>query len=136
MQGRLCPDRRDQRGDADEVHDALQVVGQDVQGHFGGDLFQRLHLEVGRAHLELDGAEGMLDRLSPLVHLLLVLVEPLLDGLEDIFVLPAGHPALLARGATMLEDAALAGRAKYRHPLRPDGGSPALQTAPWPCCPR
>ena len=47
MQGRLGPHRCDQRGDADDVHDALQVVGQQVQGHFGGNPFERLHLEVG-----------------------------------------------------------------------------------------
>ncbi len=39
----------------------------------------------------------MLDRLAPLVHLL------------RMFALPAGDPALLARGATMLEAAGLAG---------------------------
>ncbi len=46
-QGRLGLHRCDQRGDADDVHDALQVVGQQMQGHFGGNLFERLHLEVG-----------------------------------------------------------------------------------------
>ena len=32
-----------------------------------------------------------------------------MDGLKDMFVFPAGNPALLARGATMLDGAALAG---------------------------
>ncbi len=66
-----------------------------MQGHFGADPLQRLHLEVGGAHPGLDGAEGMLDRLAPL------------DRLEDMFVLPAGNPALLARGALTLDSAAL-----------------------------
>ncbi len=38
-----------------------------------------------------------------------MLVEPPLDGLEDVFVLPAGNPALLARGAVHLDGAVLAG---------------------------
>ncbi len=44
--GRLCCHRRDQRGGAHDVHDALEIVGQHVQRHFGADPFQRLHLEV------------------------------------------------------------------------------------------
>ena len=51
----------------------------------------------------------MLDRFTALAHLLGMLVEPLLDGLEKVFVFPAGDPVLLARGATMLDGAALAG---------------------------
>ena len=43
---RLCSDRCDQRGDAHDVHDAFEIVGQHVQGHFGADPFQRPHLEV------------------------------------------------------------------------------------------
>ena len=38
-----------------------------------------------------------------------MLVEPLPDGLENMFVLPAGDPALPARGAAMLDGACLAG---------------------------
>ncbi len=45
---RLCrAHHRDQRADADDVHDALEIVGQHVQRHFGADPFQRPHLEVG-----------------------------------------------------------------------------------------
>ena len=39
-------DGGDQRGDSDDLHDALEVVGQHVQGHFGADPCKRLHLEV------------------------------------------------------------------------------------------
>ncbi len=51
----------------------------------------------------------MLDGFAPLAHLFRMLVEPLLDGLENMFVLPAGNPALLARGALILDGAPLAG---------------------------
>ena len=44
--GRLCSHRRDQRGDAHDVHGAFEIVGQHVQRHFGTDPFQRLRLEV------------------------------------------------------------------------------------------
>ena len=36
----------DQRVDAHDGHDAFEIVGQHVQGHFGADPFERLHLEV------------------------------------------------------------------------------------------
>ena len=51
----------------------------------------------------------MLDRLAPLAHLLGMLVEPALDGLENVLVLPTGDPTLLARGTAVLNGA---GRAR------------------------
>ncbi len=97
-----CAHRCDQRADAHDVHDAFEIVGQHVQGHFGADPVQRLHLEVCSAHPVFDGSKWMLDGFAPLAHLLRMRVEPPLDGREDGFVLPAGNPALLARGAVQL----------------------------------
>jgi len=51
----------------------------------------------------------MLDRFAPLAHLLRVFVEPPLDSLKNMFVLPAGDPALLAGGALILDGAGVAG---------------------------
>ncbi len=107
---RLCRAHgRDQRTDAHDVHDPFEVVGQHVQGHFGADPFQRLHLELGIDHPELDCAKGVFDGFSKLSHLFMVIVEASLDGLEKVFVFPAGDPALLARGALIFDGAALAG---------------------------
>ena len=100
---------RDQRADAHDVHDTLEIVGQHVQGHFGADLLQRLGLEVGIAHPVFYGPERMLDGFAALTHLLRMLVEPPLDRLKNGFVLPAGDPTLLARGAVQLDGAGLAG---------------------------
>ena len=106
---RLCrPHCCDQRVDAHDIDDALEIVGQHVQRHFGPDPFQRLHLEVRIAHPGLDGSERMLDRLAPLAHLLRMFVEPPLDGLKNLFVLPARDPMLLACGALVLDGAVLA----------------------------
>jgi len=106
---RLCRAHgHDQRADAHDVHDPFEIVGQHVQGHFGADLLQRLHLEVGIAHPVFDGPEWMLDGFAPLTHLLRVLVEPPLDRLKNGFVLPAGDPTLLARGAVLLDRTVLA----------------------------
>ncbi len=52
-----------------------------MQGHFGGDSFEGLHLEVSRPHPGLDGAEGVFDRLAALAQLLRVLIQPPLDRL-------------------------------------------------------
>ncbi len=65
--------------------------------------------EVGCSHPGLDRAEGMLDRLAPLAHLLRMLVEPALHRLENVLMLPSGDPSLLAGGAAVLDGAALAG---------------------------
>jgi hypothetical protein len=61
-----------------------------------------------RAHPGLDRAERMLDRLAPLAHLLRMLVEPALYCLENMLMLPTADPTLLARGAAVLDGAALA----------------------------
>ena len=59
---RLCRAHRcDQRDDTHDVHDPFEIVGQHVQGHFGADPFERLHLEVCSAHPVFDGPEWMLD---------------------------------------------------------------------------
>ena len=47
----LCgPHRGNQRADAEDVHDALEIVGEHVQRHFGADPLEAAHLEVGRPH--------------------------------------------------------------------------------------
>src|SRR6266550_1180798 len=80
-----------------------------MKRHLGGNPWQRLHQEVGCSHPSLDGAEGMLDRLAPLLHLLRMLVESPLNGFEEVFMLPSGDPPLLACGAALLDGAAPAG---------------------------
>src|SRR5881396_2411084 len=65
--------------------------------------------EVGCSHPGLDRAEGMLDRLAPLAHLLRMLVEPALHRLENVLMLPPGDPSLLTGGAAVLDGAAPAG---------------------------
>ncbi len=102
---RLCLEGFDQSAGAEDVHDAPEIVGQHVQRHLGADPFERLHLEVRCPHPGLDGAEGMLDRLAACAHLLGVRVEPHLDSLKKMFVLPAGDAALLA-GRTLILDGA------------------------------
>lgn len=46
----LGPHRGNQGWDADDLHDAGHIVGKNVQGHLGGDVFQPPHLEVRRTH--------------------------------------------------------------------------------------
>ncbi len=117
---RLCRAHRlDQRTDAHDGHDTFEIIGQHVQRHFGADLLQRFRLEVGIAHPVFDGAERVLGGFAPRAHLFRVLVEASLDGLEKVFVFPAGDPALFARGATMLDGAALAGVGPVREAVWP-----------------
>jgi hypothetical protein len=77
-----CVDCLHQTANAQNLHHAFHVVGQDVQRHFGADVLERFHLEVRRSHPRLYRAERMLDRLAPLAHFLRVLVEPALHRLE------------------------------------------------------
>ena len=65
MQRGLHPHCRQERLNADDVHDAGEIVREHMQRHLAGDARQRFHQEVRRAHAGLDRAEGMLDRLAP-----------------------------------------------------------------------
>jgi hypothetical protein len=51
---------------------------------------------MGCSHPGLDGAEGMFDRLAALAHLLRLLVEPALNGFENVLMFPSGDPSFLA----------------------------------------
>ena len=48
--------------------------------------------------------EGMLDRFAPLAHLLRMLVEPALNGFENVLMLPSCDPSLLGGGTAMYVD--------------------------------
>ena len=102
-------DRCNQRSGPHDIDDAREIVSEDVEGHLGGHARQPLHQEVGCSHPRLERPERMLDRLAPLAHFFRVLVEPALDGFENMLMLPARDPALLAGGAAVLDGAALAG---------------------------
>ena len=56
----------------------------------------------------------MLDRLAPLAHFSRVLVEPALNGFENMLVLPTRDPSDLARGAALLDGAAREAWARKR----------------------
>src|SRR5277367_1429662 len=57
----LCPDRFHQPANAENADYPFQVVGENVQRHFGADVFECFHLEVRRSHPRLDRPEWMLD---------------------------------------------------------------------------
>src|SRR6201982_2539578 len=102
-------DRCNQRSGPHDVDDAREIVGEDVERHLSGYAWQPLHQEVGCSHPRLECPERMLDRLAPVAHFFRVLVEPALDGFENMLMLPARDPSLLAGGASVLDGAALAG---------------------------
>ena len=60
-----------------------------MQSHFGRDPFERSHLEVGGSHPVLDGSKRVFNGFAPLTHLFGMLIEPLLDSLKNVLVLPA-----------------------------------------------
>lgn len=49
----------------EDRHHPLQIVGQNVQCHLGGNVLQRFHLEVCSTHPRLDRPERVLDGLAP-----------------------------------------------------------------------
>jgi hypothetical protein len=77
-----------QRLNAHDVHDAGEIIGEYVQCHLGGDLWQSLHQKVRGARPHLQCREGMLSCLASLAHRLRVLIETLLHGSEHVIVLP------------------------------------------------
>src|SRR5262249_53783965 len=99
---RLCPDCRHERLNAEDVHNAREIVGQYVQGHLGGDARQRLHQKVRSAHPHLECAEGVFSCLTTHAHRLRVLIETLLHGFEHVFVFPSCDPAFVTCRAAPL----------------------------------
>ena len=84
----LRPDRFHQTANAQNADYPFHIVGQDVERHFGADVFECSHLEVRRAHPRLYRAEWMLDSLAAKAHFRRVSIEPSLHALKDGFVLP------------------------------------------------
>src|SRR5215471_17278177 len=105
----LCSDRGHQRLNADDVHDAGEIVGEYVQRHLGRHLRKTPHQEVCRPHPHLQSAEGMFDSLATLAHGQRVPVEAPLYGLQYMLMLPSRDPSLLASGAAVFDGAALTG---------------------------
>ena len=86
---RSSPHCLHQRHDPEDLHRAFQVVGQDMQTHFGADLGQSLHEKVRRPHPRFKRTERMLDGLPPDARSLRHLVQSSLHRLQDVLVLPA-----------------------------------------------
>jgi hypothetical protein len=90
-------DRRHQRLDADDVHDARQIVGEHVQCHLAGNLSAAS--SSGSASRPSASSVCRRDRLAPLTHGVRIFVEPLLHGLDNLLVLPPRDATLFARRA-------------------------------------
>ena len=58
----LSLDRRNQGLCAQDGNDPLEVVGQEIQAHFGTDARQGFRQEVGIAHPRLQRPKGTFDR--------------------------------------------------------------------------
>ena len=96
------PDCDHQRLDAHDVHHPGEIVGEDMERHFGSDLRQTLHEEVRRPHPHLQRTKGMLGCLATLAHRVRVLIEALLHGLEQVLMLPSRDSSLLTCRAARL----------------------------------
>jgi hypothetical protein len=79
------------------VHDALQVVGQHVEAHFGTHSPERPGQEVCGTHPVLERAEDMFDRTSTDGHCIGLPVESSFRRFKYIFMLPSSDPAIVAR---------------------------------------
>ena len=88
--------RSEQRLDPDDVHNPGQIVGEDREGHLGGYLWERFGQELRRAHAGFHRAERMFDCLPPLPHGMRIVIEAPLRLLQDVLILPARNPPLLA----------------------------------------
>jgi hypothetical protein len=86
----------------------FHVVGEHIECHLGRNLVSSSHQEMRRTHPSLYGPERMLCRLTAQGHLIGVLIEPLLNLLQHILVLPTRDAPLGASRALSLERAVLA----------------------------
>src|SRR5262245_59818703 len=83
------PHRLQQSAHAQDHHHTLHIVGEDVQRHLGGYLWQLFREKVCCSHPTLHCAERMLRCLTADTHCIGVVVEPILNSLQNSFVLPA-----------------------------------------------
>ncbi|QDL05994.1 hypothetical protein PALA37_02515 [Pseudomonas aeruginosa] len=97
-------------GNAEDVHQPFEVVGQHMQAHFRADSGQRSGQEVCRAHPMFERAKRVLHGLSAHAHHLWFAIKPLLHGFQDCFVPPTLESTVTARGAAAAYRAARAGR--------------------------
>ena len=65
----LCLHCLHQRNDPQDLHHALQIVGQHVQAHLRADLGQGLCQKMCGTHPGLDGSERVFHRFSSNLHL-------------------------------------------------------------------
>jgi len=82
--------------DAGNGDGALDVVGQDCQAGFGGDVPEPPRSEVGGTHPALDGAEDVLDSTAADRHRLGHRFEPMLHLIKNRLMLPSPDALFLA----------------------------------------
>ena len=70
-----------------------------MQAHLRADMFQRLHLEVGRPQPGFDRAKRVFDRFAAGSHSFWFTIQSRLHCIHHRFVLPATHASVLAGGA-------------------------------------
>ena len=81
-------DRR-QRHHSQDGNDALEIVSQHVEAHLRADALDGPGQKVGRTHPGLQRSERVFDGLPADAHDVRCLIQPLLHGIEDRFMLPA-----------------------------------------------
>ena len=100
--------RLQQSAYAHDHHHALHVVGEHVERHLGGHLWQLFREKVRCSHPAFHCAERMLRRLTADTHCIGVVIEPILNLLQNGLVLPSRDASLAASRALGLERTALA----------------------------
>ena len=80
-----------------------------MQRHLGGDAFQSAHLEGGDPHSGFDRAVGMLDGHAADGQLRWIFVQPFLDALQHVFMLPQPDALFFTGRAFVLDHAIGAG---------------------------
>ena len=63
---------------------------------------------MGGSHLGFERAEGMFDRAASRAHQVWITFHPCGGFIDEMFILPAGDPAFLARCAAGFQEASLA----------------------------
>src|SRR4029077_18679271 len=87
---------------------ALHVVGELIERHLGGHLWQLFREKVRCSHPALHRTERMLRCLTADTHCIGVVIEPILNSLQNGLVFPSRDAPLAASRALGLERTALA----------------------------
>ena len=108
-----------QAPEANQRDHSLDIIGQNIERHFGADILQPPRQEMGVPHPSLDRAERVFDRAAAQGHRVRVPAQPFAHRIDQMLMLPSRDPAFLTTGAAVPDRTLLTGIGPVATDLQP-----------------